>query len=89
MTQKIKNEHNRRTVAKLQRELGHTILNALNDPQVEDLARNSDGWLWIKRQGQPWEKLSEFSDVQAENILRSVASSLSATITPTSTGNLS
>ena len=76
------NEHNRRTIAKLQRELGHVILNALNDPHVEDLARNSDGWLWIKRQGQPWEKLSEFSDVQAENILRAVASSLGTTITP-------
>lgn len=76
------NEHSRRTIAKLQRELGHTILNALKDSHVEDLSRNSDGWLWIKRQGQPWEKLSEFSDVQAENILRAVASSLGTTITP-------
>ncbi len=76
------NEHDRRTLSKLRRELGAVILAALQDPHVEDLARNSDGWLWIKRQNQPWEKLSKFSDIQTENILRAVASSLGVTITP-------
>ncbi len=76
------NEDNKRTIAKLRRELGAGILSALNDPLVEDLTRNSDGWLWVKKQSQPWKKVSEFSDVQAENILRAVASSLGTTITP-------
>lgn len=79
-----KNEHDRRTISKLQRELGHVILTALQDPHVEDLARNSDGWLWVKRQGQPWERLEKTHDVQAENILRAVASSLNTVITPES-----
>ena len=82
MTQTNDSEHSRRTINKLRRELGRIILNALQDPHVEDIARNSDGWLWIKRQGQPWEKLDELSDVQTENILRAVASSLDLTITP-------
>lgn len=75
-------EHNRRTTNKLRRELGPDILTILQDPQVEDLARNSDGWLWVKRQGQPWSKIAEFSDIQTENILRAVASSIGITITP-------
>lgn len=77
-----KSEHARRTLTKLRRELGLVILGALQDHNVEDIARNSDGWLWIKRQGQPWEKTSKLSDVQTENILRAVASSLGLTITP-------
>ena len=81
-TPPTKNEHDRRTINKLRRELGHVILTALQDPHVEDLARNSDGWLWLKRQGQPWKRLEEFPDVQTENILRAVASSLGMTITP-------
>jgi type IV secretion system protein VirB11 len=82
MSHPTKNEHDRRTINKLRRELGQTILTSLQDPLVEDLARNSDGWLWIKKQGQPWERLEEFPDIQTENILRAVASSLSMTITP-------
>ncbi len=82
MTTLKKNEHDRRTLSKLKRELGLTIINALQDPLVEDIARNSDGWLWIKRQGQSWKHLEEFSDIQTENILRAVASSLGTTITP-------
>lgn len=75
-------EHERRLEAKLKRELGPVILNALNDPTVEDISRNSDGWLWVKRQSQPWTQLSELDDVQTENILRAVASSLNIVITP-------
>lgn len=76
------NEHNRRTTSKLRRELGAVILDLLRDSHVEDIVRNSDSWLWVKRQAQPWEKLSEFSDIKTENILRAVASSLGVTITP-------
>lgn len=75
-------EHNRRTISKLRRELGNIILDTLQDPLVEDIARNSDGWLWVKKQSQPWEKISELNDIQTENILRAVASSLGVTITP-------
>lgn len=42
-------EHTRRTTSKLKRELGPEILTALSDPLVEDIARNSDGWVWVKR----------------------------------------
>lgn len=82
MTRTKTSEHNRRTISKLRRELGSIILDALQDPHVEDIARNSDGWLWLKRQNQPWKKLAKFGDVQTENILRATASSLGVTITP-------
>lgn len=81
-TRDQKSEHERRVEDKLRRELGKTVLSALDDPTVEDISRNSDGWLWVKKQGQPWERLDELSDTQTENILRSVASSLQFTITP-------
>jgi type IV secretion system protein TrbB len=77
------NEHNRRLLNKIRRELGDVILNALEDPRVEDIARNSDGRLWVKKAGSAWEILGEISDIKTENILRAVASSLSFTITPT------
>ncbi len=75
-------EHLRRTVAKLKRELGPRILDALNDPQVEDISRNSDGFVWIRRQGEPWTKEFELHDIQAQNILLTIASSLGVSITP-------
>lgn len=77
-----KNEHEKRLEKKLKRELGPLILDCLNDSKVEDISRNSDGWLWVKRQGQSWQKLSQFSDVQTENVLRAIASSLGLIITP-------
>lgn len=75
-------EHDRRTEEKLKRELGPLILSALNERAVEDIARNSDGWVWIRRQGQPWSQEFQLNDIQAENILRAVASSLGVTINP-------
>ncbi len=75
-------EHLRRTIAKLRRELGSRILDALHDPQVEDISRNSDGFVWVRRQGKPWSKEFELHDVQAQNILLTIASSLGVSITP-------
>ena len=75
-------EHTRRTTSKLKRELGPEILTALSDPLVEDIARNSDGWVWVKRRGYQWAREFSINDVQAENILRAIASSLGTTITP-------
>lgn len=82
MNLQTRTEHDRRLAAKLTRELGNHILTALEDPTVEDIARNSDGWLWVKKLSQPWIKLSQLGDVQTENILRAVASSIGVTITP-------
>lgn len=82
MTSSIQNEHDRRIIKKLRRELGENILSALNDPHVEDITRNSDGWIWVKKQNLPWEQLCLIDDIQTENILRAVASSLKITITP-------
>ncbi len=75
-------ESGKRLKKKLKRELGPTILEALSLPDVEDITRNSDGNLWVKRRGQRWEILGQLNDIQTENILRAVASSLGVEITP-------
>lgn len=76
-------EHQKRTTSKLKRELGSQILACLAEPTVEDIARNSDGSLWVKYRGKKWVKKEfEINDIQAENILRAIASSLGTTITP-------
>ena len=77
-------EHERRLKSKLRRELGSDLLTLLNDPQVEDIARNSDGLVWVKRQSAPWEQTFTLTDVRAENILRAIATSRNLVITPES-----
>jgi len=75
-------EHEARTLDKLKRDLGPQILTALKESAVEDIARNCDGWVWIKRKSQPWAKEFEIADTQAVNILCTVASSIGLAITP-------
>ncbi|MCL4156113.1 UNVERIFIED_CONTAM: hypothetical protein GTU68_063576 [Idotea baltica] len=68
---------------KLNRALGDKILEKLKDTTTEDIFRNEDGKVWLKKSGQKeYELLQTMSDGMAEAILRTVASSLEYDITP-------
>src|SRR5919198_1258288 len=41
--------------AKLRRELGEVVLQALSDERTEDIVLNPDSRLWVKRQGECFE----------------------------------
>lgn len=79
---RVESESCKRLKNKLKRELGPLILGALSLPDVEDISRNSDGNLWVKQRGKHWEKIGFLGDVQTENILRAVATSMGVEITP-------
>ncbi|MBD5657550.1 MAG: P-type conjugative transfer ATPase TrbB [Candidatus Eremiobacteraeota bacterium] len=66
---------------KLTRELGPTILKALEDPKVVEIMLNPDGILWVDVLGEGMRDTGErISAVKAENLLGTIASMLDITI---------
>src|SRR5690348_13743995 len=74
-------EGERRELRKLRADLGPVILNALEDRLTIDVILNDDGRLWLNRFGQPKQAIGRMDPVQAEAVLRTVASILRTTVT--------
>lgn len=71
------NTQQQRIVKKIERELGQTILKALNDPKVTDINANPDGTVWIERLDTPKiTKIATLSHQARESIIKTVATSL-------------
>jgi type IV secretion system protein VirB11 len=70
-----------RSLEKLRRDLGDTILSALADAQTIEIVLNSDGKLWQERLGEPMRQVGEMSAGRAEAAMRTIASCLNTTIT--------
>jgi type IV secretion system protein VirB11 len=62
-----------RIVEKFMRELGKTIRAALDDERTEDIALNSDGRIWVKRQGDDYVCAGEMLDSHALDMIGTVA----------------
>ncbi|MES9936739.1 MAG: P-type conjugative transfer ATPase TrbB [Sedimenticola sp.] len=71
-----------RLVRKIRSELGAEIDAALDDPKVSDIYLNDDGKIWIARAGEPKRHAGEMDPVQADNLIRTVASLSDTTVTP-------
>jgi Flp pilus assembly CpaF family ATPase len=59
--------------AKLRRELGEVVLQALADAQTEDIVLNPDSRLWAKRQGGGFECVGEMPAAQAQSAMGTIA----------------
>jgi type IV secretion system protein TrbB len=59
--------------AKLRRELGDTVLAALQDGRTEDVVLNPDSRLWVKRQGTGFECVGEMPATQAQTAIGTIA----------------
>jgi P-type conjugative transfer ATPase TrbB len=72
-------EQAKRLHEKLERELGETVVAALADPKVVEIMLNADGYLWLDVLGEGMRSTGVgMSAMQAENLLRTVASALEA-----------
>ncbi len=70
-------EQAKRLRDKLERELGDTIVKALADTSVVEIMLNADGALWIDKLGEGMRNSGVvMSAMQAENLLRTIASAL-------------
>ena len=59
--------------AKLRRELGDVVLQALADERTEDIVLNPDSRLWIKRQGTGFQQAGEMPAAQAHAAIGTIA----------------
>lgn len=59
--------------AKLRRELGELILNALADDRTEDVVLNPDSRVWVKRQGEGFSCVGEMPPTQAQTAIGTIA----------------
>src|SRR4051794_6342325 len=66
-------DHRARLDAKLRRELGDTVLSALDDARTEDIVLNPDGRLWVKRQGMGFAIAGEMFAPQAQAAIGTIA----------------
>jgi type IV secretion system protein VirB11 len=62
----------RRIHTQLKEELGG-LLNHLEDPDVEDIHANANGWVWVKRRGAPKEQIMMMPETQRRQIINTVA----------------
>src|ERR1700750_1487580 len=74
-------EFAQRQLRKLRADLGPIVLEALEDPKTIDVILNEDGRLWLNRFGQPTRSIRLMDPVQADAVLRTVASILRTTVT--------
>jgi P-type conjugative transfer ATPase TrbB len=58
---------------KLRRDLGETIVGALNDPRTVEVLLNADGTLWRERLGEPMEPIGTMASAKAEAVIKTVA----------------
>lgn len=66
-------QQNARLEAKLRRELGSEILDALADETTEDIVLNPDSMLWMKCTGAPFERIGTISSSQSASALNTIA----------------
>lgn len=71
-----KAEVDQRTIDKMRRELGETIMAALNDDDVVEVMLNPDGLLFEDRHGVGMRQIGTMTEAMASNLLRTVASTL-------------
>ncbi|MVF24231.1 P-type conjugative transfer ATPase TrbB [Methylocaldum sp. BRCS4] len=69
-------ESRRRLLEKLTRELGDTIMAALNDNDVVEISLNADGALWETRHGVGRQIIGAMQPIQASNLICTIASML-------------
>lgn len=74
-------EAQRRELRKLRMDLGPLVLGALADRLTIDVILNDDGRLWLNCFGEPKRSIGRMDPVQAESVLRTVASILRTTVT--------
>lgn len=67
-------EHKKRIKAKIERELGIQVMNALNDDDVIEIMLNSDGTLWTEKIGSPMEEIGKLSAAPAKSVIETIAS---------------
>jgi type IV secretion system protein TrbB len=67
-------EYKKRINTKIVRELGETIMSALNDDDVIEVMLNSDGLLWVEKIGKPMEHIGELSAPIAKSVIETIAS---------------
>jgi P-type conjugative transfer ATPase TrbB len=77
----VHNEHERRIIEKLKRELGPTICALLDDQSVIEIMLNPDKTLWVERLGEPMQQIGSMMPSQAESLMGTVASTLKTHIT--------
>jgi Flp pilus assembly CpaF family ATPase len=66
---------------KLVRELGPTIMGALEDPEIVEIMLNADGILWVDVLGKGMRDTGErMGPMKAENLLGTIAAMLNVTI---------
>ena len=70
----------RRNLDKLRREMGATIREAMDDPGVVEVMLNPDGVVWTDRLGHGMERLCEMSEVQALQMLGTIAHMLGTVV---------
>ena len=70
----------RRNLSKLRREMGDKIRQAMDDPTVVEVMLNPDGTVWTDRLGKGMEYLCDMSDVQALQMLGTIAHMLGTVI---------
>ena len=66
--------------AKLRRELGDVVLQALADERTEDIVLNPDSRLWIKRQGAGFQEAGEMPAAQAHAAIGTIAAQRSTVV---------
>lgn len=71
----------KRLIEKLKRELGHRIMESLNDLEVIEIMLNDDGALWVEKMGQEMECIG-VPNINAKAFIGTVASFIGTTITP-------
>lgn len=67
------NPHSVRLEAKLKRELGETVLQALASSDTEDIVLNPDSSLWVKRMGAGFQHVGTMSPAQAASAMNTIA----------------
>lgn len=73
--------HSNRLHEKLRRDLGHTVLAALADPQTVEIMLNADGVLWQECLGNKMLPIGKMLPNRAEAVMRTIATCLDTTIT--------
>src|SRR5579864_1577879 len=66
-------EQQNRLEAKLKRELGEIVLDALADERTEDIVLNPDSSLWVKRMGGGFACVGEMPATQAASAMNTIA----------------
>ena len=69
-----------RIKSKLERELGPAIMGYLSDPLVREVMLNSNGKLWVERQGEHMTTFGEMLPSQSLSLIATIASTLNVEV---------